>query len=184
MNPMCSWCASDEYIDDYDAERDEAWCTGPGHPEPRMFEPKKEAAARAAKEKALSGLSFGIAHELGLYEDLVEVLRPGQWMETGAVEYCYGVEHPEIYRQMLDRWGHVAQSPRKYSVTSFIGSTLGQLSRWTNVTYRSGPGTGFFSYNRWVGYWTLEPVPDDAATTSWEVLARSEGLDPSGWPLV
>lgn len=126
----------------------------------------------------------GLAFEWGLLDALPELLRAGEWAETGAVEYRLGVAHPATYGLMLERWGHVAQSPRKYSVTSFVGATLGHLCRSANVTHQPGPGTGFFSYNRTVGYWTLEPVADEMTVVSWERLATEEGLDPSAWPLL
>jgi hypothetical protein len=183
MNVNCSHCGTDVYVEDYDPASDSAWCHGPGHPGPRLIEPKKEAAAAKAKASALNPLGYGIAYELGLYDDLPQLLNTGEWADTPTVEYRYGISHPEQYAEMLKRWGHVKQGPRKYSVTSFIGSTLGQLSRSTNVTYRAGPGTGFFAYNTQVGYWTLEPVPAQTTTTSWASCATSAGIDPDDWPL-
>ena len=128
--------------------------------------------------------SIAVAHELVLHDDIPLLLSPDEWVETGAVEYRYGVAHPETYALMLDRWGHVAQSPRKYTVTSFIGVTLGHLSRATNVTHQSGPGTGFFFFNSRVGYWMLEPVAEEMTVVSWELLAVPEGYAPDQWPLV
>ena len=53
------------------------------------------------------------------------------------------------------------------SVTTFIGSTLGALSRSAGVATKKGPGTGFFSYNTGLRYWTLTPVPSNAVDVSW-----------------
>ena len=184
MIALCTWCGSDEFVDDYDIDNDLAYCSGPGHVEPRMFEPKKEQAARAAHHAARAALTDGIASQLGLYDDLPPLLNLGEWAETGVVEHRYGVVHLAEYAWMLSRWGHVAQGSRKYSVTSFIGSTLGQLCRATNVTHKPGPGTGFFSYNATVGYWTLEPVPAETTDMSWNRWATESGLDPATWPLL
>jgi hypothetical protein len=85
---------------------------------------------------------------------------------------------------MVNRWGHVAQSPRRYSVTSFIGSTLGALSREGTVTFKPGIGTGFFSYNSRVGMWTLVPVPAATTDMTWEKLAVELGHQPGDWPLL
>jgi len=179
-----STCATDEYVEDHDPVADTAWCFGPSHPEPpHLLEPKKEAAARAASRQ-LNPLGYGIAYELGLYDDLPALLVQGEWVDTPTVEYRYGSGHPDHYADMPARWGHVAQGPRRYSVTSFIGATLGHLSRWTSVTHRPGPGTGFFSYNSTVGYWTLEPVPQATTTTSWADCASEADIDPKAWPLV
>ena len=190
MSTLCLWCGSDVYIDDHDEANDQAHCTGPGHPEPRMFEPKAEAkakaeAAAAAKKAWRRDLGYGIAHRLDLYNDLYQLLNNGEWAETGVIEYRYGTAHPKNYQWMIGRWGHTSQGPRKYSVTSFVGSTLGQLSHSDmNVTYRSGPGTGCFDHNAAVGYWTLDPAPADATTTSWSSFATEQGLDPTKWSLI
>ena len=133
-----------------------------------------------------AGMDMGIvnAGQLALYDDLPACLNPGEWAETGVVEHRYGAGHPREYRWMVDRWGHVAQGPRRYSVTSFIGSTLGALSRATNVTYRQGKGSGFFDYNPTIGLWTLEPVPADATVMSWATFAESLGNHARDWPLL
>jgi hypothetical protein len=179
MNVNCTVCGTDVYVEEYDAAEDTAWCVGTGHPEPRLIEPKREAAAAA-----ISPLSYGIAADYGLYDILPELLQVGEWADTATVEFRYGSAHREQYGELLARWGHVAQGPRRYSVTSFIGSTLGQLSRSADVTYRDGPATGFFSYNSRMGFWTLEPVPAETTTMTWERCATEAGLDPNTWPLV
>jgi hypothetical protein len=182
VNLLCTWCGTDEYVEEYDIANDIAYCSGPGHLEPRMFQPKIERALAKANE--LADLDEGIASELGLYEDLANLLEYGKRLETAVVEYRYGIAHPENYSWMLDRWGHVTQGPRKYSTTAFIGSTLGQLTRMTNVAHKSGPSTAFFSYNSWVGYWTLEPVPSTIVDIGWTQFALDAGIDPNTWPLV
>ena len=177
MVVICRWCATDEY-----AELDEvtglARCVGPGHDEAREWEPNDETEPEAR------GLADGIAAELGLYVDLPLCLNVGEWAETGVVEHRYGTAHPHEYAIMLQRWGHVAQGPRQYSVTTFIGSTLGALSRSSGVATKKGPGTGFFSYNAGLRYWTLTPVPPDAVDLSWADFAVSIGAHPNDWPLL
>ena len=177
---LCLWCASDEYVDDYDPSTDVASCSGPGHPETRMFQPRAEEAARAAQHSHLDGLPHGIAYELGLYEDLPAVLNHGEWADTIVVKYRYAIAHPTSYSEMVTRWDN---DNTRYSTSAFIGSTLGDLSRATNVTHRNGPGTGFFSFNNNIGHWTLEPVPQHTITMNWQEFATREGLDPDQWPL-
>jgi hypothetical protein len=177
MVALCTWCASSDWVE-LDEASGVAVCNGPGHPWERVWEPPKHLPV------ARHGLPGGIAADLGLHEDLPELLVAGEWADTAVVEYRYGIAHPENYEWMLDRWGHVAITPRKYSVTSFIGSTLGDLSRHTNVAYKSGRGSGFFHYNSSIGFWTLMPVPDKSVDLSWETFAEREGLNPRSWPLV
>jgi hypothetical protein len=182
MSTLCTWCGSDVYVDAYDPATDEGWCSGPGHSEPRLFNPAAEKKLQKEKH-APSALGYGIAYELGIYDALPELLVAGEWADTPTVEYRFGTAYPDVYEKLLARWGHVAQSPRKYSVTSFIGSTLGQLSRATNVTHKGGHASGFFSYNSTVGFWTLEPVPAETVDTGWEQCATAAGIDPDTWPL-
>ena len=183
MIATCTWCGTDAYVDEYDSENDLALCTGSGHAEPRMFEPKAEQATRDAKTKALSALTDGIAAGLGLYDDLPPLVNAGEWAETGLIEYRYALAHPDTYAETLQRWGHVSQGPRRYSTTSFIGSTLGQLSRATNISYREGTGSGFAKGSR-VGYWTQHPSADGQSEMSWEGFAAEAGLDPTVWPFI
>ncbi len=170
-------------------------CTGPGHPVERLFEPRREAReaqqARGAREAAESAavastLTYrdSIAADLGLYDDLIDCIVEGEWADTGVVEHRYGTANPDKYRWMVDRWGHTAMGPRKYSVTSFIGGTLGDLTRTTDLTYRTGRGTGFFDYNPHIGLWTLEPVSGDAAEMTWARFAAESGFPPEDWPLL
>ena len=194
MNATCSWCGSDDYVVDYDADNDIAMCSGPGHPEPRMFEPKAERAARLEAEQAArsrrsssggSSVGYGIAKQLGLYDLLPPLLRSDEWAETGVVEHRFALAHPAEYAWMLDRWGHVGQGPRQYSTTSFIGSTLGWLTRAGVVALKMGRGTGFYDYNGDLGTWSLAPADEDAVDLSWHDYAISIDLPggPMGSPL-
>ena len=120
----CTWCGTDEYVDEYDPVDDIAWCSGPGHPKPRMFQPKVERARKREADDKWRYLSNSIAAGYGLYETLPDLLVPGEWSDTHVVEHRFALTHPEIYAELLDRWGHVSQGARKYSTTSFLGSTL------------------------------------------------------------
>src|SRR5918992_5325327 len=62
----------------------------------------------------------GIAAEFGVYDDVFLCLSPGEpWAEHGIVEHRYKELRLTEYREMIDRWGHVIQGPRRYSVTAF-----------------------------------------------------------------
>ncbi len=182
MLAICSWCGTDEYVVAHDTADDIATCYGPGHVEPRMFQPKADAGAKRASRS--SRLPDGIAAELSLYDDLPTLLVNGEWFETGLVEYLYATTHPKEYLWMLARRGHSSSGPRRYSTTIFIGSTLGNLSRATKVTYHEGTGTGFFAHNARVGYWTTEPVPTQSRDVSWAQFAATNDLDALRWPWV
>jgi len=175
---VCGWCASDEYVD-YDGSTKVAVCTGPAHVVARMWEPAAESKATGP-----AALGDGIAADLGLYEDLALCLSVGEWAETGVVEHRYGTAHPTKYAQMAQRWGHTAHGPRRYTVTTFIGSTLGSLCRAAIVAHKAGIGTGFFDYNSGIGMWTLVPVPALTTDMTWEKLAVGLGHQARDWPLL
>ncbi len=63
----------------------------------------------------------GIGAKLGVYDDVFLCLSPGEpWLEHGIVEHRYKELCPAAYLEMIDRWGHVSQGPRRYSVTAFL----------------------------------------------------------------
>ncbi len=83
---------------------------------------------RRHRTSAEAGYS-GIAAELGVYDDVFLCLSPGEpWLEHGIVEHRYKELRPTAYRQMIDRWGHVIQGPRRYSVTAFLTRTWARLA--------------------------------------------------------
>src|SRR5206468_10303487 len=71
----------------------------------------------------------GIAAELGVYDDVFLCRSPGEaWLEHGIVEHRYKELRPTAYREMINRWGHVIQGPRRYSVTAFLTRRWSQLA--------------------------------------------------------
>src|SRR5215213_2709464 len=88
----------------------------------------------------------GIAAELGVYDDVFLCLSPGEpWLEHGIVEHRYKELCPTAYRQMIDRWGHVIQGPRRYSVTAFLTRTWARLAADGLLAAQLGPATGVLS---------------------------------------
>lgn len=99
----------------------------------------------------------GLASELALDIHLVGALRslgPG-WYEYGLVERAYARKRPDDFRIMVERWGHTAAWISPYTVSSYLGGTLGRLARHGSVHYRSGRGTGRWSYNSDASFWSL-----------------------------
>lgn len=82
----------------------------------------------------------GMAEELSLDVELpaaVASLGSG-WFEYGLVERAYALRVPVDFARMVAQWGHTAQSPRQYSVSSYLAGTLGRLSRLGVVAYHPG----------------------------------------------
>lgn len=176
---VCPLCGDDDSITVMPALEASGWrftCVGRSHASPYQWEVEAQASALDRRD--------GIGAEWGVYDDLLHCLEPGApFVEHGVVEHRYKLAHPDIYLDlMIPRWGHVAQGPRKYSVTAFLASILGILSREGLVCQRSGPATGFFHYDGTMAYWALPPCPTGRLIT-WAEFASSAGIDPLVWSL-
>jgi len=103
---------------------------------------------RRHRASAEAGYS-GIAAELGVYDDVFLCLSPGEpWLEHGIVEHRYKELCPTAYKQMIDRWGHVIQGPRRYSVTAFLTRTWARLAADGVLAAQLGPATGVYQHKR------------------------------------
>ena len=174
-NQVCPICAHDDDIEVVLADGD--WvmiCSSRSHP---MYEwrPKEQY------QKSLSP-RFGIAEELGVYDDLLHCVHDG-FAEYGIVEYRYWEHSPDTYMELANRYGHTALGPGKYTVSAFLGGALGQLWRENLVVGRWGPATGYWAYNGTVGAYGPSGTPEKSSILSWESFARTQlGVDPMYWP--
>jgi hypothetical protein len=140
---------------------------------------------RRHRVSAEAGYS-GIAAELGVYDDVFLCLSPGEpWLEHGIVEHRYKELCPTAYRQMIDRWGHVIQGPRRYSVTAFLTRTWARLAADGLLAAQLGPATGVYQHTRntTILYWALPPVPAPQRIRTWADFAADLGINPHGWTL-
>ena len=116
---------------------------------------------RRHRASAEAGYS-GIAAELGVYDDVFLCLSPGEpWLEHGIVEHRYKELCPTAYRKVIDRWGHVIQGPRRYSVTAFLTRTWARLAADGLLAAQLGPATGVYRHKRntTILYWALPLSP-------------------------
>jgi hypothetical protein len=111
----------------------------------------------------------GLAEELGLeYELPAAVADLGDgWFEYGLVERSYAKRRPADFAHMVERWGHTAIAPKQYTVSSYVAATLGRLSRRGAIAYHPGAGTGRWSYNSEISWWSTVPPGDWDKRTSW-----------------
>ncbi|MEZ5202895.1 MAG: hypothetical protein R2701_00475 [Acidimicrobiales bacterium] len=118
---VCPICALD---DDVAIQKvDDEWvmtCASAEHP-PFEWRPASQY------QKTIS-YRTGIGEELGVYDTLLECLLPGL-SEYGVIEYRFSQADPSTYRHLLDRYGHTALAPSKYTTSSFLGGALGALAR-------------------------------------------------------
>jgi hypothetical protein len=63
-------------------------------------------------------------------------------VEYGVVEHAYAVSRPDDFAALVDSFGHTAIAARRYTVSSYLARTLGDLSRIGTVLYHPGVATG------------------------------------------
>jgi hypothetical protein len=120
----------------------------------------------------------GLAEELRLDVELrvaLESLGDG-WFEYGLVERAYAVQHPADFARMVELWGHTALAPKQYTVSSYLAGTLGRLSRLGVVAHHPGRGTGRWSYNADISWWSVLPPGPWEQRTAWvDVIGDHDG---------
>ena len=144
-------------------------CTRNGHPDPG---PYSWLGAPAPSHVTEPG---GLAVEMGIPTELIAIIggHRGKWIEYGVIEAEYAKRNPTDFATLVERYGHTAIAAKNYTVSSFLGGTLGQLGRNNEVIYHSGPATGRWSYNPEISWWTVAPEPDWTERTSWAELGKS-----------
>lgn len=177
---VCPLCAETEAITEEETPDGATLltCTNASH-----------ATHRWAKYEEPVGLPArdGLGEELGIYQDLPDLLSPDDTVvEYGVVEHRYALAHPEEYRVLIERYGHTAIAPSQYTASAFLARALGQLSREGAVTFRSVPATGRWSYNGQISGWCLPgtPAEDSDDVLSWVEFARQQDIDPESWPAI
>lgn len=128
----------------------------------------------------------GIMSDLGLFDDLPRCLIKGEpWVEHGVVEYRYKLLRPDVYfDELLPRYGHRKQSPKSGTLSAILGAAMRHLSKQGIVAFLDRqPGTGYWSYLSWCGYWALPPAPDAERQLTWVQFADREHLGPNDWDL-
>ena len=144
-----------------------------GHPSDREF-------SWLSSPPPEGGEPSGLSAELGLAVDLVAVV--GQlghrWVEYGVVERAYALAHPREFAILVDRYGHTAVAPKRYTASSFLGRALGELSVKGDLSFRYGPATGRWDYNSRISWWCLPPAREWSEDGSWASMeATGLGMD-------
>lgn len=118
----------------------------------------------------------GLAEELSLSAILPAVLRElGQgWWEYGLVERAYAAEDPRGWQQMVDRWSDTAIQPKRYTASSYLAGVLGRLSGAGFVAFHPGRGTGRWSYNSDISWWSTVPPGPWEHRTAWVDVMHDE----------
>jgi hypothetical protein len=172
----CPVCASDTSAT-YDDDTGVATCKALEHGDDFRWLPADTSAPVEAPPDAF-------VRPIGLNDALLKCIRTGEWVDTAVVTFRLAITHPEIYRELQNRFGHTADGPRRFSVSSYLGRRLGDLSRDpdAHVECRSTAGTGFYNYLSQIGMWTRSPVPTVCVDRPWAAYAHDVGFDPDTWP--
>ena len=125
----------------------------------------------------------GLVHDLDLYTKLEDIVlgleRPSEY---GIVEHLFATAHSDDYVRLWRKFGHVATHGSKhYTLSSYLGALLGNLSRHGAVTYLPSHGTGRWAYNTDISAWA-NPSRSDGPTLTWAQYAADGGWDRDSWP--
>jgi hypothetical protein len=102
------------------------------------------------------------------------------WFEYGLVERAYALRDPSGFNRMVQQWSHTALGPQHYSASSYIAGTLGRLSRAGSIGYHPGVGTGRWSYNSDISWWSSLPAGPWSTRTSWQdIIGDDRATDAS-----
>lgn len=151
--------------------------------------PDDSTAGKKASQAAKASLNregTPLVQQLELYPKLLDaVSRFDRWVEYGAVEYEFALAHPEIYRQLVDRMGHLALgTSTNWSVSAYLARMLGNLTRTGELVYRPTAGTGRWSYDTEISSWRLPSVPDEAPLLTWKAYAEANSISSDRWPVL
>jgi hypothetical protein len=140
-----------------------------GHPQPGPY------TWLHVPELSHGSLGGTLAEEYGLYAELPAALAAyrGRWVEYGVLEHAYAANHPDEFADLVARFGHTAIEASRYTVSSYLARTLGDLSRAGSVLFHPGEATGRWSYNSNISWWALTPEPLWSSRVSWADTGHS-----------
>jgi hypothetical protein len=120
----------------------------------------------------------GITAELGLYDDLPFCLTAREpFVEYGIVEHRYAELRPEVFRQLVERYGRTRIAPASFTATSFIALALWRLVEVGLIVQHPGQATGHWTYNGTMYYYALPQEQHDDRMLSWKEYAAAHHLD-------
>lgn len=172
---VCPLCATTDDVT-LSSDGPDLWrftCAAEGDHHPYEWVPTGQVLAEPGRNAA--------AEDLGVYDELLRCVHAGELVEYGIVEHRFAAAMPDVYRQLVDRYGHRSLKPSSYTASAFLSHALGQLAREGLLVLSWTKGTGYWDYLDRVSAWRLPGEPD-AAPTSWSEFAAREGIDEQSWP--
>lgn len=165
-NQICPVCAHGDDVTVLKVEDD--WvmtCEDGCHP---LFEWKPTMT-----KAGVSAHRSGLGEELGVYDTLLACVAEGA-AEYGVIEYRFVERDRGTYDVLVQRYGHRAKEPRKYTASSFLGGALGQLWREQLITGWFVPATGYWKYNSSIGAYAPAGTTSSDELLSWERFATKQ----------
>jgi hypothetical protein len=173
---VCPLCASDDEVTR--SLIDEVWvfrCDASRDTHPYEWRPHDIPEAPLYGEE-------GVGAELGVYDDLLAIANEG-FAEYGVLEYRFWKRVPQTYRTLVDRYGHTAFGPARYTASAFLAGSLALLWKEELIYGTSSRATGYWSYNERIGAYGPVGTSETADPLSWERFATvTLHTDPYDWP--
>ena len=174
---VCPLCGNDDNVV-LDSEGPDMWlytCSGRAHhSQDYSWPPSSDTVAPTGRTQ--------IGEDLGVYDDLIGCVHPGERVEYGVVECRFAQQSPNTYAELVAAYGHTSLANTRYSASVFLAHALGQLAREGLLHLSWTEGTGYWSYLRRVSAWALPSTPDNTPITSWASYATKHGLSATSWP--
>jgi hypothetical protein len=95
------------------------------------------------------GSGSGVLNELGVNDSVREALgmRPGVFVEFAVLEHLFATVDEQAYRELVERYGHVAIKPDSNTASWMIGRAVWALKHAGEVVTRTmRRGTGRWDY--------------------------------------
>lgn len=123
-----------------------------------------------------------LVHRLRLYRKLVDVVYSFDGpVEYAVIEHELATKHPDVYEQLLERYGHATEDEVSgYTLSTYLASLLGTLAKERSLENLDTSATSPWQSGS-TSAWS-HPERSDGPVRSWQDHAEAEGLDPEAWP--
>jgi hypothetical protein len=125
--------------------------------------------------------------ELGVYDGILEGLgeRPDRWLEFAVLEHLYARTNASAYRDLVDRYGHVAIEPDRNTASWMLGRAVWALQREGETAVKGmAKGTGRWDYLSPCHAWALPGVAMSEPILTWTEFANEQGFSDQSHPAI
>jgi hypothetical protein len=129
----------------------------------------------------------GVMAELGVYDGILEGLgeRPDRWLEFAVLEHLYARANAEAYRDLVERYGHVAIKPDRNTASWMLGRAVWALQREGEAAMKDmQKGTGRWGYLSPCHAWALPGIGQEEPILTWTEFAAEQGVSDQSHPAI